>query len=158
VLQFLLLGAQAAGLGINMWAERRAEKFTRIGEELDKAQIQTRMQEEKLAFTQKSLYDLNRLREIQAMQRAVFGARGQAPGVGSAGALQTRSENLFNADVKARKLSQTIRQNQLQSQIYGMNIAKVGRNFQRRNKRLTQAVNMFSFNALGQNPLGEAGG
>jgi hypothetical protein len=158
MLQFLLMGAQAAGIGLNMWAERRAEKFTRIGEELDKAQVQTRMQEEKLAYTQKSLVDLNRLREVQAMQRAMFGARGQLPGVGSAGALQTRSENLFNADVRAKQFSQTIKQNQLQSQIYGMNINKQGRNLQRRTKRLTQFANMFSFNALGQNPLGGVGG
>ena len=153
-LPYLLLAAQAAGIGMNLYAQRRAEKFTRIGEELEKQQLQLRMSEEQLAYTQKSLYGVEQLREVLASQRAIMAARGQAPGLGSAKALETRSVNVFNADERARQLSQTFRKNQLDSQMSLYNINRSTRKAQRKMNSVMQGLNMFSFNALGENPFG----
>ena len=155
---FILLATQAAGIGMNLYAQSRAEKFTQMGEELDKMQLRQRMGEEQLASSQKSLYNLERLREVMATQRAIMGARGQMPGVGSAGALTQKSIGSFNKDEEARRLSQTFKQNQFESQmrLYGLN--RANRQSKRGSKIMQQGLNMFSFNAFGENPFKGFGG
>jgi hypothetical protein len=192
MLPYMLMASQAAGIGMNMYAQRRAEKMTRLGEKLDlmglqnqlqtgamqfetaQLQLDTRMKEEQLAFTQQALFDTERLREVMATQRALFSARGQMPGVGSAGAISNKSVNAFNADERARDLSQLFAKNRLNNQksllklqksafdtdirskMVGINVGRAGRKAQAGANLMMQGFNMFSFNSMGESPFGGA--
>jgi len=192
MLPFMLLAAQAAGIGMSMYAERRAEKFARIGEKLDilgvqhqmqsanlqfenaQRQLDTRMQEEQLAFSQQALFDTERLREVMATQRAIFSARGQMPGVGSAGAITNKSLNAFGADERARNLSKLFAENKIKSgksllklqqgnfnlesisKMSGIKMGRTARKAQSGANLMMRGMNMFSFNAFGENPFGSA--
>jgi hypothetical protein len=129
-----------------------------MGEELEKQQIQMRMEEEQLASSQESLFNIKRLKEVMSTQRAIFSARGQMAGVGTAGAITAQSENAFNADERARNLSLSFRQNQLKSQMSLYGIKREARASQRTMGYLQQGFNMFSFNSLGENPFGGSQG
>ncbi len=188
----MLMASQAAGIGMNMYSQRRAEKMARIGEKLDlmglqnqlqtgamqfetaQLQLDTRMKEEQLAFTQQALFDTERLKEVMATQRALFSARGQMPGVGTAAAISNKSLSAFSADERTRNLSQLFRKNQLNNQksllkiqksafdtqirsnMAGVKVGQAARKAQMGSNLMMQGINMFSFNAMGQSPFGGA--
>ncbi len=177
---FMMMAAQAVGIGASMYSQNKANRranrsdrttseFDRIGSEMDRMQMETRLQEEQLASSQESLVSLENLREVMATQRAIFGARNQNAGIGTAKAIETRSMNAFNSDEIAKNLSLTFRQNYIKSQMRLANIQGAGRQAQRltakadrrsvRNSNLIgQGLNMFSFNMLGENPFAGKGG
>jgi len=190
MLPYMLMASQAAGIGMNMYAQRKAEKMTRIGEKLDlmglqnqlqtgamqfetaQLQLDTRMKEEQLAFTQQALFDTEKLREVMATQRALFSVRGQMGGVGTAAAISNKSVNAFNADERARNLSQLFAKNRISnqksllkiqksafdtgigSQMIGLKVGQAGRKAQAGANLMMQGMNMFSFNSMGQSPFG----
>ena len=115
-LPFLLLAAQAAGIAMDMSAQRSAYRMARRGQQLEEAQINLRMQQEQVAFEEESLQSLENLREVMASQRALFAAQGRVPGIGSTAAIEQRSLIRFAADERARKLSMGFREHYYKSQ------------------------------------------
>ena len=72
--QALLLGAQAAGIGLNLYAARNAAGQSGI--EVDRAQMQVRAEQEQLAFQEANIASLESFAETLSTQRAILAARG----------------------------------------------------------------------------------
>lgn len=124
--QAMLLGAQAAGIGANLYASYQQKKMAEYGFELEKGEINLRKGQEELSFAEANLASLQELQEVMATQRAIMGARGQNPGVGSALAAANKSLRAQSADEKARALSKDFRNAQLDSMSRLLNIKKAG--------------------------------
>ena len=69
---YLLLATQAAGLGLNLYANRQASKIEGLGYDVDQGQLNTRMQQELLVASQQQLSDLGRLQETQAVTKRAY--------------------------------------------------------------------------------------
>ena len=147
-LAYILLAAQAAGYATSIYGQKKAERYTRLGEELDKQERQLQMQQEQLAGQEQSLYSSEKLRDVMASQRALAAARGVQSGQGSNLALSEQSQRLHGADERARQLSQSFRKHQLESydRLYKLNSS--GRNVKRRADRFVQGMNLLSYNPL----------
>lgn len=152
-LAYLLLAAQATGYAASIYGQKRAERYTRLGEELDRQQRELQMQQESLASQEQAVVSSEKLREVMASQRAIAAARGVQSGQGSNLAIANRSLNLYNADERARQLSMSFRKYQMDSynRLYSLNAA--GRNVKRRADRFTQGINLLSTNPLTKNLL-----
>jgi len=122
-LPFLLLGAQAAGLAINIFSNKRQnrannrqlESYTRA-QELEEAQIDLRMKQEQLSFEEQGLASVDNLREVMASTQALFASQGRTPGIGTTAAIERRSMTAYNKDVQAQELSKGFREHYYQSQ------------------------------------------
>lgn len=147
-LAYLLLAAQAAGYATSIYANKRAERYTRLGEQLDRQERELQMQQEALASQEQAVVSSEKLREVMASQRAINAARGVQSGQGSNLAIANRSLNLYNADERARQLSMSFRKHQMDSYNRLYNINAAGRNVKRRADRFTQGINLLSTNSL----------
>lgn len=147
-LAYILLAAQASGYAASLYANKRAERYTRVGEQLDRQERELSMQQEALASNEQSLYSSERLREVMSSQRALAAARGVQSGQGSNLALSEQAQRLHGADERARQLSMSFRKHQLDSynRLYSLNSA--GRNVKRRADRFVQGMNLLSYNPL----------
>lgn len=147
-LAYILLAAQAAGYATSIYGEKQQERYTRIGDKLDRQERGLQMQQEVLASSEQSLYSLERLREVMASQRALAAARGVQAGQGSNLAMSQQSQRLQAADERARQLSLSFRKHQMESynRLYSLNAA--GRNVKRRSDRLVQGMNLLSTSGL----------
>lgn len=147
-LAYILLAGQAAGYASSIYGKKRAERYTRMGEELDRQQRELTMQQETLASTEQAVLSSERLREVMATQRAIAGARGVQAGQGSNLAISEQSQRLQAADERARQLSLSFRKQQMDSynRLYKLNAG--GRNATRRADRFLQGMNLLSFNPL----------
>lgn len=99
------MGAEAAGSIAGQWAQSKALKGVKATAELEQAQLGLRLKQETIASEQQSIANLHALDEILATQRAMFAARGQMPGIGSAGAIASKSVSNYRKDEQARGLS-----------------------------------------------------
>lgn len=145
---FMLLAAQAAGYATSTYARKARERYSRLGDELDRQQIQLQMQQEQLASTEQAYYSSEKLRDVMASQRALFAARGQMGGQGSNLMASQQSQRLHAADEQARQLSLSFRKHQIESYQRLMGLNRVARNSERRMKNVGQAFDVFSGNAL----------
>lgn len=125
MLQFILMGAQAAGAIMSYKMEKYAGA-------IEKQQIGLRLQQETLASNQESLQDLRRLEETLASQRAIMAARGVSSAAGSAQRIQSSSVRAYQRDEEARNLSmgflktqRKIQQGMVNVGVYGAK-AKIG--------------------------------
>jgi hypothetical protein len=105
MLQFILMGAQAAGMIGSVMGESSRVKLAKIGQELDEQQANLRLQQDRIAANEQGLMQLEQLREVLASQRALVAARGGMPGMGSALALEQKSIANFQKDEQARERS-----------------------------------------------------
>jgi len=166
---YLLLAMQGAGIAANLYSQdkqRRAQnkaldqqsRFSDIGYEIADKELGFRMEQEQLASTERSIFDLENLREVMASNRALTSARGQMPGVGSAGSVSNRNINLYNQDQKARQLSEGFKKFQMESnsRLLRLNqttkkasIAnyKMNQKAERKASLLKFGLNMFDFNS-----------
>ena len=147
-LAYILLAAQAAGYATSVYGQKRAEKYTRAGDQLDRQERELQMQQEALASSEQALQSSERLREVMASQRALAAARGVQSGQGSNLAIANRSLSVYNADERARQLSMSFRKHQMESydRLYSLNAG--GRNVKRRADRFVQGMNLLSTNPL----------
>lgn len=167
-----MLAAKAAGLGINMYQQRKAKKYEERADALDKAayaidmqglqanqaELDLRMQQEQLASTEQSLFATEQLREILASQRAMFAARGQAP----VKELEQSSTRAYSADERAREFNLSGKQLAIKGQknavegnrfnisqaLRMMDVKKAGRKDKRRAELFKKTFNSFSMNEL----------
>ena len=145
---FLLLAAQAAGIATNIYAQSQQTKIGRQGLAIDQAQLGLRMEQETLAATQDTLTDLTTLQETLASQRAIFGARGQNPGQGTAKSIEQKSVNAYGADANARRINQTFKKSYMESLSRLKRVEQHGLEAQRGVQLLGQSLNMVDFNSL----------
>lgn len=145
---YLLLAAQAAGVGLNLYANKQQSKIEGLGYQLEEGQLNVRMQQELLVASQQQLSDLNRLQENMATQRAVFAARGTNPGQGSARTIMEASSKAYQEDERARKLNTDFRKNYIESLKRIQRIEHAGLKSNRAAKQLQSGLNMFSFNEI----------
>jgi hypothetical protein len=147
-LVYMLLAAQAAGYATSLYGKKQQERYTRMGEELDRQERQLAMEQESLASSEQGLYSSEKLRDVMASNRALNAARGVQSGQGSNLALSERNIRTHNADERARQLSMSFRKHQMDSynRLYSLNAS--GRNVKRRADRFVQGMNLLSFNPL----------
>ena len=115
-LPFLLMGAQAGGNLADIYTSSKQIGMLKRAADMDAQQLDLRMQQERLASAEQSLFQLDQLAETLASQRAIMAARGVLPGVGSALAIEQKSIQAFNRDEQARALSIGFMQAQVESQ------------------------------------------
>ena len=100
----LLFAAQASGLAGTIFQNRNASKISRNASQLEQEEISLQIQQNKLAATEASIFNTNRLAETMAAQRASQAARGAMPGVGSALAESAKAWRTYAEDERAREL------------------------------------------------------
>jgi hypothetical protein len=136
----LLLAAQAAGLAMNLWANKRANQADAMGTQMQQRELDMRMQQEQLASSQESLMGMEKLMDVMSSQRAIFAARGQTPG-GSNYFIGQNSVRAFGEDENARKLSLGFKQYYTKATQNLMGLESTGR------KSAAKGLNMMSFNS-----------
>lgn len=124
--QAILLGAQAAGMGANLYAAYNQKKSAKYAIETERGELGLRRSQEELSFAESNLESLRELQEVLASQRAIMGARGQMPGVGSSLAAANKAIAAQGSDERARKLTKDFRNAQLDSMNRLLNIKKSG--------------------------------
>ncbi len=142
----LLLGAQVAGIGANLYAARNERRMTEAGLSIEQGELGLRQKQEQLAFTEANIASIEQLQEVLATQRAMAGARGVNPGVGSALAASNKSVRAQGADERARGLSNLFRKSQLDGMSKLLNIKKATSRAQYGNTMLGAGLNSFSLN------------
>ncbi len=124
--QAMLLGAQAAGIGVNLLAARTEKRAANAAIEAERSQLKLRAEQEDLAFIEANTASLENLAETLSTQRAILAARGTAAGFGSAYSLAEKSVRAQKADENARKLNKTFQESQMQGLNRLLNIKRAG--------------------------------
>jgi hypothetical protein len=169
---FLLLGAQAAGIGLNMYQRRRearyqnkADDLSNQGADIDIQNLGLQFEKEQLASTEEAVNNMDRLRDTLATQRAIFASRGQKAGQGSAQTIGQGQIRAQGYDERARQLSLGFRKYELESQkrLIGLGktargINKTARRSERRTQNFMQGLNLLNFNSIIGNSLNPDGG
>ncbi len=104
-MEIFLMSMQAAGAISDFAGTQSQIKMGRAGAELELEQINTRLEEERLAYTMRSLDAMKQLRYTLASQRVIFGARGQQANAGSAFIAQNKAIGEANTDERVRRMN-----------------------------------------------------
>lgn len=115
-LPFILLAIQAAGMAQDLWATKQANSATRRGMRNDREETALRLEQERVASLDESVYNLEQLNANLAMNQAIYAARGQQAGSGSARAVTTASQGVYAKDERARELASKFRQYDIKTQ------------------------------------------
>lgn len=154
---YLLLAAQAAGIGVNLYGSAQQNRIESAGYNINEDQLRLRMDQEQLAFQQESLQSLTMLKETLASQRAILGARGQNPGQGTAKAIEQNSVRKQSVDQQAREINARFKKSYLESMARFSRVEQQGSRAQRGTQLLGQSLNMVDFNTLFGNVLNKKG-
>ncbi|HHT9129275.1 MAG TPA: hypothetical protein ACFYEC_00230 [Candidatus Brocadiaceae bacterium] len=146
--QFLLLGAQAAGIGLNMYQRRKEQRYQNVGADIEIQDLGLQMQKEQLASTEEAVANMERLRETLATQRAIYASRGQKVGQGSPVAIAQGQIRAQGYDERARQLSMGFRKYELESKQRLIGLNKQARRSERRTKDFMQGLNLLNFNSM----------
>lgn len=114
-MQIFLLSMQAAGMAADYIGTRNEIRQGKRAQELDESRIKIRIEEEGLASLTRSVAAMQDLRQILANQRAIFAARGQSSGTGTAFTIGNKSVSSFNSDERIRKMNLLSKQAQLRA-------------------------------------------
>ena len=146
--QYLLMGAQAAGYATSIWGTTQANKMLGIGAQLDKEALDLRMQQNTLASTEQAIANQERLREAVGLQAAIFAARGQQGGTGTAGALQTKTLTEFGREERARQLNLLFSNNNIKGQKAAIGMQVAGQKAQNWGGLMNAGLQGISFNRV----------
>lgn len=147
-LPYVLMAAQAIGLGLELYGQRQERRMAKLGRRIERDELNLRMEQERLASSEESLRSLEDLREVMAYQRAYYGATGANPGAGSAKAIEQKQLRAFGADERARELNLKFSQANLLSKQKLLTIQKATQNM-----KMGAELFQSSFNRLGINDL-----
>lgn len=100
-----MMGAQAAGLVVDIWAQNTSLNIAAQAQKLEDAQMDLRLAQDRVASNEQASFHIEQLAETLATQRAMMAVRGGLPGAGSSGTIAAKSVANFNRDERARKLS-----------------------------------------------------
>ncbi len=103
--EMFLLSMQIAGAIGDSIGTGRAISVGRAGRDVELAQIETRLEQERLASAVSSLDAMKQLRQVLASQRAISAARGADIGAGTAFAAQATSVSNYTADERVRRMN-----------------------------------------------------
>lgn len=101
----ILLAAQAAGMVADYYSTQQQIKMSRIGTQLEQAQIGSNLEMTRLQTEQSSLQAMEDLRSTLGSQIAIQAARGTRSGVGSAAAISSKTVSNSNADERTRRMN-----------------------------------------------------
>ena len=104
-MELFLLGMQAVGAISDAAGTRGEVRRGRAGTELELAQIEFRLEQERAASAQGSLDAMQALRQNLATQQAIFAARGTSGKAGSAASVANKSVQNFGADERTRRMN-----------------------------------------------------
>ncbi len=108
--------AQIFGYAGNLFSQAQQQNSLRSGTKADQAALQNRLQQETVQATQQSIESSENLAEVLASQRAIFAARGQAAGQGTARQLGNKSLNAYTREESNRLLALNYSQQQAKAQ------------------------------------------
>lgn len=100
-----LLGMQAVGAIADVAGTRGQIRAGRAGTQLEQAQIENRLEQERAASTQGSIDAMQQLRQNLATQQAIFAARGTRGTAGSAASIASKSIQNFSTDERVRRMN-----------------------------------------------------
>ena len=147
-IQLFLLGMQAAGAITDAIGTRNEIKQGRAGAELEQAQIENRLEQERASSAQGSLDAMVALRQNLATQQAIFAARGTSGKAGTAASIANKSMQNFSADERTRRMN-------LLSREAGLRATKTLSGFHQL-KSETQLGQSLSKRLVDQMPISEA--
>lgn len=101
----MLNAAQIFGYAGNLFSAATQASALKAGTKIDQAAIGVRLKQETLQLSQQSVEASKNLESILASQRALFAARGQNAGQGTAKALSNKSIQAFNQEESNRALT-----------------------------------------------------
>jgi hypothetical protein len=156
-LPFILFAAQAAGFAVNLWGKKKQERYTNMGAEIERNELNLQLQREQLASTEEAIANTERLAEVMATQRAIFASRGVQSGQGSARALATKTIGVYNADERARQLSMGFRKHQIESTQRISKINQSARRAERKTASFMEGINLMNFNTAFGDMLNKPG-
>lgn len=148
MIPMIFLAAAASGIAVNLYGNAQSNRAMKAGGRADKAQLDLQMEQDSLASVEQSLFNTEQLREVMSSQRAIFGARGQMPGTGSALAIEQKSLRGYGADERARELSTNFRKTQLLGRKSLVDIQRFGEKAKMGAQLASQGMNMISTNAI----------
>lgn len=106
---------QAAGAIADVYGTGQQIKVGRAAAELEQAQFNTRLEEERLQSAMASLDAMKALRAILATQRTIAAARGTDSGQGTGFLIGNTSVGNFNSDERIRRMNLLSREAQLRA-------------------------------------------
>ncbi len=148
MLDYALMGAQAAGLVGDIWSSGIASRIAGKAQSLEEAQLDLRLKQERIASNEQSLANLEQLAETLATQRALMSVRGGLPGVGSSLTLEAKSVARFNKDEQARQLSLEFAGEQLKARKSVGRIALAGQRAAAGASQFNKAFQMIPFSEM----------
>ena len=107
---------QAAGAIGDIIGTGSQQKVLRRGAELQQANIENSIAEQQLAASLAAVDSMKALRQLLATQRAIFGARGQNPGAGSAAIATGTAVHEAGVDERIRRMNLLAREHNLRAQ------------------------------------------
>lgn len=143
MLEYALMGAQAAGLVGDIWASASSQSMAKRGQQLEEQQLDLRLKQERIASNEQSLANLEQLQEVLATQRAFAAVRGAMPGIGSNLAVEQKSISNFNKDEQARLLNLEFGAQQRKAQMAVGRLSAFGKQAESGAKTFNQAFNMI---------------
>lgn len=114
-LSVFLMAMQAAGAVMDTWGTSQQMALGQMGTQVELEQLETRLQEEQTAAALGSLQAMQRLRQVIASQNAIFAARGQKAGAGTAFFLGQESLRQHAMDERIRRMNLLSREAQLRA-------------------------------------------
>lgn len=148
MIEYIMMGAQAAGMIGDIWANSKSSGIAKRGQQLEEQQLDLRLEQERVASQEQTLASLDMLAETLATQRAMMAVRGGSPGAGSNLAISQKAIATTAKDEVARDLSMGFLAQQRKAQMSVGKLAGFG-------KQAKAGAEMFSrgFNQL---PLAQA--
>ena len=101
-----MLAMEAAGMVTNFIGEQQQQKLADLGAQLDQSAIENQIETSRLQTAQSSYASMVQLRKTLGTQAAIFAARGQQGGAGSALAISQESIHNFGENEQVRRLNQ----------------------------------------------------
>jgi hypothetical protein len=148
-LSYLLMGAQASGTIVDIFAQNASRDISRAGQQLEESQMELRIKQERIASNEQSIQNLEILAETLATQRALMSIRGGTPGMGSNLSVENKAVNMFNRDERVRALSLEFAEQNRRAQISVSRIALAGKEAEQGAKNFAKAFDMIPFAEMG---------
>lgn len=151
MIQYILMGAQAAGMITDYVGVQQQKRMGRLGADLDRAVIDTNIETAAMQTEQDSVNSLRMLRQTIASQAAIFAARGVRAGAGSAAGITNDSISRQKADERIRRINLLTKQSELRAQS-----AMVGMHQLASESQLGRELGKRMFNTISSGAIGEA--
>lgn len=142
-----LLALQASGMVIDYLGAQQQQEMYDQGAKLQRAAIDTQIQQNRLRSEDESLQAMKQLRKNMGTQLAVFAARGTNPAAGTAISFMSESLSNFNTDERMRRMNLLARENDLKA---GKTISRL--NQAGENTKLWQGFAQRNLSTLSSNP------